>query len=164
MKSAITLLEEQHREVDDLFEEYEGLKDDASEEKLELFQTIADRLAVHATIEEKIFYPSVKVKATEDILLESVEEHLTVKRVIADLLELSASDEHFDAKVKVLKDIVQHHVQEERQELFPQVRRLFTRDELANLAEEMEKMVELLVGSNPRETIPAETGEAAPLN
>ena len=95
-----------------------------------LFIEIADKLAVHAAIEEHHFYPAVKAKRTEDILLEALEEHLGIKRVLADLLEIEASDESFDAKIKVLKEEVQHHVGEEEKDLFPKVKKILSKDEL----------------------------------
>ena len=121
--NAIDLLKSQHREVAKLFSKLE--KASKAADKTELFEEIADKLAVHAAIEEHHFYPAVKAKRTEDILLESLEEHLGIKRVIADLLEVSAEDETFDAKAKVLKEQVEHHVEVEESDLFPKVKRLF---------------------------------------
>src|SRR3954466_5751849 len=120
--SAIDLLESQHREVEKLFSQIEKAKDGAK--KTELFEEIADKLAIHAAIEEHHFYPAVKEKRTEDILLESLEEHLGIKRVLADLLDIDASDESFDAKIKVLKEQVEHHVEEEENDLFPKVKKV----------------------------------------
>jgi hypothetical protein len=77
---ALKLLKQQHDEVAELFEEYESLGEDAQSSKQQHFFQIADRLSAHATIEEKLFYPSVKIDETEDLLLEAVEEHLGVKR------------------------------------------------------------------------------------
>src|SRR6185369_7360153 len=107
--NAIELLEGQHREVEDLFEQMKEAETDKEKERL--FTDIADKLAVHATIEERHFYPSVKAKDTESILLESVEEHLTIKRTLAHLLDMDAGDEAFDAKIKVLEEEVSHHVE-----------------------------------------------------
>src|SRR5690348_7651469 len=99
---AIQLLESQHREVEDLFEEIEGSDD--NDEKTELFEELADKLAIHATIEEHHFYPAVKDRRTKDILLESLEEHLAMKRILADLMETSPEEDEFDAQIKVLKE------------------------------------------------------------
>src|SRR4029078_3591768 len=92
-------------------------------------------LAIHSAIEEKHFYPAVKERTTEAILLESVEEHLAIKRVIADLLQLDAGDETFAAKVKVLEDEVAHHVEEEEETLFPRVEQMFDDEALESLGE-----------------------------
>jgi hemerythrin superfamily protein len=160
--SAIDLLEFQHREVEKLFQKFE--KTSSGEEKISLFEEIADKLAIHAAIEEHHFYPAVKEKRTEDILLESVEEHLTIKRTLADLLKLDVGDEHFDAKMTVLKEEVQHHVGEEEKDLFPKVKKLLSADELAALEQEMvAEQDELEEEGNPRQSIPGETAEAAPL-
>jgi hemerythrin superfamily protein len=160
--SAIDLLESQHREVEKLFQKIE--KASKGEEKMRLFEEIADKLAVHAAIEEHHFYPAVKEKRTEDILLESVEEHLVIKRTIADLLKLDVGDVQFDPKIKVLKEEVQHHVGEEENDLFPKVKKIMSADELAALEQEMvAEQDELEEEGNPRESIPDETGEAAPV-
>jgi hemerythrin superfamily protein len=158
---AIELLKQQHREVEELFEKFEKAgKDDI---RMELFTRIADNLAAHATIEEKLFYPSVYVGPTADKLQEAVEEHLSAKRVIADLLDMEPSDEQFKAKVKVLQELVEHHVEEEEKDLFKSVKKLMTKEELATIGEQMEVMFAELIQSEPRMQIPRETDEAAPL-
>src|SRR4051812_17616515 len=126
--SAIDLLESQHREVEKLFSQIEKAKD--SDKKMELFEELADKLAIHAAIEEHHFYPAVKEKRTEDILLESLEEHVTIKRTLADLMRIDADDETFDAKVKVLKEEIEHHVEEEESDLFPTVKKLIAAADL----------------------------------
>src|SRR5262245_56375570 len=159
---ATTMLERQHREVEALFKQMEKAKSSGPRRKV--FEKLADALAVHAAIEEKHFYPSVRQRATEDSLLESLEEHLAIKRVIADLLALPEEDETFMAKVKVLKDEVDHHVEEEESTLFPKVEKLFDDEMLEALAEAMEEtQTELREAGNPRENVPLETEHAAPL-
>jgi hemerythrin superfamily protein len=160
--SAIDLLESQHRQVEKLFKQLE--KATKSDRKQRLFEEIADKLAVHAAIEEHHFYPAVKARRTEDILLEAVEEHLTIKRTLADLLKIDAEDETFDAKVKVLKEEVEHHVQEEESDLFPKVKKILAAEELDTLEQQMvAEQGELEEEGNPRTAIPGETGEAAPI-
>jgi len=158
--NAIDLLKSQHREVSKLFSKIEKTKE--ASDKAELFNEIADKLAVHAAIEEHHFYPAVKAKRTEDILLESLEEHLGIKRVIADLMEVDAEDETFDAKVKVLKEQVEHHVEEEESDLFPKVKRLFDKDQLEAMGQEMSaEQAELEAEGEPRRSVPSETGHPA---
>jgi hemerythrin superfamily protein len=158
--NAIELLESQHREVESLFSKIEKARSTAS--KTKLFEQIADKLAVHAAIEEHHFYPAVKHKRTEDILLESLEEHLAIKRVLADLLELEAGDETFDAKLEVLKEEVEHHVEEEESDLFPKVRTLIDQEQLEAIGQEMsDEQDELEERGDPRNAVPAETGQAA---
>jgi len=160
--TAVDMLESQHREVEDLFAKLE--KADRGDRKQKLFTQIADKLAVHASIEEEAFYPAVKAKRTEDILLESLEEHLGIKRVLADLIDLDASDETFEAKTKVLQEQVEHHVGEEEDELFPKVKKIFDEETLVAIAQQMALLQEeLLAKGNPRLAVPAETDEAAPL-
>jgi len=159
---AIELLKMQHEEAKKLFEQIEAAED---ENKEEIFEQLADALAVHATIEEKHFYPATKNARTEELLQEAVEEHLGVKRLIADLLEMSPEDAQFDAKVKVLKEQVEHHVEEEEGELFPKVKKMFKEDELDDLGVVMQDMADdLKAAGAPRESVPAETGSAAPLD
>ena len=128
--NAIELLEQQHRDVEKLFKKIEKAE---AGEKERLFDELADNLAVHAAIEEQHFYPTTKDARTEELLQEAVEEHLAVKRIIADLLEMEPDDAQFDAKIKVLNEQVEHHVEEEEEELFPKVKKLRSKDELEDL-------------------------------
>lgn len=160
--NALDLLKEQHDEVDSLFAMIENAKD--ADKKSELFIELADKLAAHATIEEKLFYPAVKAKQTEELLVESVEEHLQIKRILADLLELDVDDDHFDAKLSVMKEEVEHHARdEEEEELFPKVKKLLDKDDLEALGGEMSAMFEELLEGEPRLNVPSQTGEAAPV-
>lgn len=160
--NAIRMLKQQHREVAKLFKQLDGSRSD--ETRQSTFEEIADALAVHAAIEERHFYPAVKRQQTEDILLESVEEHLQIKRAIADLLEMDAGDDDFEAKAKVLQEDVEHHVEEEETSLFPKVEKLFDEEALVALGEEMEAtQEELKREGNPRDAIPGETDAAAPI-
>jgi hemerythrin superfamily protein len=158
---ATQLLTEQHTEVDNLFakiEKAEGIT------KRRLFEQLADKLAAHAEIEEKIFYPGVMAKQTEELLLESVEEHLAMKRIIADLLTLDPDDGHFAAKITVLKEQVRHHAHdEEEKELFVKVRKLMSKDELEGMGGEMAARFNTLIDKAPRRNVPAQTKTAAPL-
>jgi hemerythrin-like domain-containing protein len=164
MIDAIELLTQQHSEVDELFEKFEKASEGKDSQVLmELFARIADNLAAHATIEEKLFYPSVYVGPTAEKLQEAVEEHLSAKRVIADILGMDATDEQFKAKMKVLQELVEHHVEEEEKDLFKTVKKLMTKEELAVIGEQMEVMFSELIQSQPRMQVPAETDEAAPL-
>jgi len=158
--NAIELLKSQHREVAKLFAKAEKAKSPA--DKGELFDQIADKLAVHAAIEEHHFYPAVKAKRTEDILLESLEEHLGIKRVITDLMDTDADDETFSAKLKVLQEQVEHHVEEEETDLFPKVSKLFDKEQLEAIGQEMSaEQAELEAEGSPRRSVPSETEHAA---
>jgi len=160
--TALQMLKKQHREVEALFKQLDKAKSASTRQRV--FEKIADALAVHATIEERHFYPGVKAKGTEDILMESVEEHLEIKRAIADMLELDADDPSFEAKAKVLQEDVEHHATEEEEELFPKVEKLIDEETLVSIAEAMqETQAELLRDGNPREAVPNETDHAAPI-
>jgi hemerythrin superfamily protein len=158
--NAIAMLKHQHREVEALFNQMHRATADGP--RRNVFERIADVLAVHAAIEERHFYPSVKERSTEAILLESVEEHLAIKRVIADLLQLDASDERFAAKVKVLEDEVMHHVEEEEETLFPRVEQMFDDEALESLGDAMEEtQTTLLRTGSPRQAVASEIERAA---
>jgi hemerythrin superfamily protein len=160
--NAIELLKQQHREVEKLFK---GIEKAGPDEKEKLFDELADALAVHAAIEEQHFYPATKDARTEELLQEAVEEHLSVKRIIADLLEMEPDDAQFDAKITVLQEQVDHHVEEEEGELFPKVQKLHSKDELEDLGVLMEQTAEELKEQGaPRMEVPKETGTAAPLD
>ncbi len=159
---ALELLTQQHDEVEDLIADLEA-SDDA-EEKLELFQQLADKIAAHSAIEEKLFYPSVMTDDTEEQLLEATEEHLAVKRVLADMLAMEATDDRFDAKLSVLKESIRHHARDEEEDkLFPKLRKMFSADELAGLGNELLAMFEDLLEQAPRNEVPSQTRQAAPL-
>ena len=158
---AIELLKKQHEEVKSLFGQYENTEDGRS--KRGIFIRIADNLAAHATIEEKIFYPAVYVGELRDLLEEAVEEHLSAKRIIADLLDMSVEDDAFDAKVKVLKEQIEHHIEEEEGEMFGKVKKAVDQSQREQLGAEMEELFTELMSDSPRLAVPDETSEAAPL-
>lgn len=160
--NALELLTSQHRDVEETFSLIEA-SDDA-DSKAKAFEKLADSLAIHAAIEEHQFYPAVKAQDTEELLFESAEEHLGIKRVVADLMKLDADDETFDAKIKVLKELVMNHVEEEETELFPQVKQLMDNEQLEELGEQMESEAgQLYADGSPRMAIPSETEDAPPL-
>lgn len=157
---ALELLTEQHAEVDELIAHIE--KTDDADEKSMLFRQLADKLAAHSAIEEQIFYPCVISDDNCAELLEFTEEHLAVKRLVADLLALDADDAHWCAKLTVLKEELRHHAhQEEEGKLFPMLRKKLSADQLAGLGNEMLAMFEELIDQDPRMQIPSETTEAA---
>lgn len=158
----LEILTTQHSEVDELLEKLERGTGDRSA----LFLQLADKLAAHAAVEEKIFYPAVMTSATADLLRESVEEHLEIKRVLADMLALDPRDDEaaFNAKLNVLKENVTHHAHEEEEDkLFPRLRKLLSTDERAALGNDVLAMFEALIEREPRLQVPGETRAAAPL-
>jgi len=115
-QDAIALLKEDHRTVEKLFKDFESAKGDGRKEALA--QQICLELSVHAAIEEEIFYPACEGKVEEDLLKESYVEHDAAKVLIAEITAgQGADDEFFDAKVKVLQEEIEHHVEEEEKRL-----------------------------------------------
>ncbi len=137
---AITLLKDDHEAVSKLFKEFDNLGDQATTKKQALVEKIAKELTAHAFIEETLFYPfSVeRVPDVEDDVKEGIEEHHVLKVTMAELAAMSPDDEMYDAKVTVLKDVVEHHAGEEEDDWFPKVREAVGRNDLAELGEKME--------------------------
>lgn len=118
---AIKLLKDDHREVKKWFKDYEKLEDDA--EKQKLAQKICLALTVHTRVEEEIFYPATREAIEDDDLLDEAEvEHASAKDLIAQILSMKPGDDLYDAKVTVLGEYVEHHVEEEESEMFPECR------------------------------------------
>jgi len=118
--SALDLLEEDHREVEGFFDEYEELEDADEKERIALKICLA--LTVHTQIEEEIFYPAVREAIEKaELIDEAIVEHASAKQLIAEIEEMDPNDELYDAKVKVLGEQVRHHVDEEEDELFPEI-------------------------------------------
>jgi hypothetical protein len=110
---AVSLLKQDHRQVDAWFDEYEQLE--ANAEKLALFNKIALALKVHTRIEEEIFYPEERGDVEDDMLDEAYVEHQGAKNLIAEIEAMKPSEDLYDAKVKVLGEYIKHHVKEEEQ-------------------------------------------------
>lgn len=118
---AIKLLKADHKEAKTLFKQYEALEDDA--EKQALADKICTALTVHAQIEEEIYYPATREAIDDDDLLDEAEvEHTSAKQLIAEIRSMKAGDRLFDAKVTVLGEYINHHVEEEESEMFPESR------------------------------------------
>ena len=134
---AITLLRADHKTVEQLFKRYERAGDRAYVEKREVVDRIIEELSIHAAVEEQVFYPVARetVPATEDVVLESLEEHHIVKWVLSELEQMEPADERFDAKVTVLIENVRHHIKEEEGEFFPKVRDALSRTALSELGD-----------------------------
>ncbi|EYF08815.1 hemerythrin domain-containing protein [Chondromyces apiculatus] len=159
--NAIDLLVGHHRRLEDLFEKAMDATEDS--ERGRCFTEAADLLMAHMTIEERHFYPAVKAKRTEDVLLEGLEEHLSLKRVLADLVEMTTKDEKFEPKLHVLKEQAEHHHEEEEEHLFPKVKKLFDEETLTSLGAEMEATMKELAQKKPREAVLGQTEESAEL-
>lgn len=118
---ATVLLKTDHKRVSELFADYEEAN--SVKEKSQIAQQLCNELTVHAQIEEEIFYPAVK-KALKDkeLIPEATVEHATLKSLVAQIEEEEPGGEMYDAKIKVMKEYVKHHVKEEQNEIFPKAK------------------------------------------
>jgi hemerythrin superfamily protein len=138
--NVINLLKQDHRKVESLFEKLEPTTERGVKTRTDLFATLKQELDAHAYIEETYLYPVLeKAKETHDIALEAVEEHAVVKELLAELDELPKDEESWGAKLKVLKENVEHHVEEEEGEMFKKARQILSDDELESLGARMEQ-------------------------
>jgi hemerythrin-like domain-containing protein len=147
-KDACDLLDADHRAVKKLFNQFDELTGSSAQrsisQRMDIAREICMQLSVHAQIEEEIFYPQLRATFKKtDLLAEAEVEHATAKELIAQIESAQEPDEHFDAKVKVLGEYIDHHVKEERNEIFPKARSaraldlVAMRDELAARKEEL---------------------------
>jgi iron-sulfur cluster repair protein YtfE (RIC family) len=160
--NAVDLLIQQHREIEGMLRK--ALDTEEADAREQLYKQAADHLAVHVASEEQIFFPAVKAGRTEDILLESLEEHLALKRLIADLEGLQPSEKTFEPKLHVLKEQSEHHHKEEEDDLFPKVRKMMDGQRLDQLGNEMLALQKRMQrDGEPREAVAEQTDKAAPL-
>jgi hypothetical protein len=137
--NAISLLKADHDKVKKLLAELETTTERGIKTRTELFATIKGELMVHETIEEEIFYPALKAHPkAKDIVLEGYEEHHVVDLLMGELEAMSVDDERWGAKALVMKENIEHHIEEEEGEMFRDARRVFDRDELDDLGRRME--------------------------
>ena len=153
---AITLLEHDHQKVKKLMGEIEKTTDRGIKTREQLFNRLVQELTVHEKIEEQIFYPEVKERATskklEDLVTESYQEHHFVDVVKAEIENTPFGAEEWAAKFKVMMENIEHHAfEEEEGKMFPKVRRAFKKDELEDMGTRMDELKQQLM-----ETITAE--------
>ena len=139
--NAFTLLKEDHEKVSGIFAKLEETTERAEKTRTELFAQLKQELEIHAHIEETIFYPELKREAeTREITLEGFEEHHVVKMLLKELDDMSVDSEQWTAKLKVLKENVEHHVEEEEGEMFQKARQVIDEDEINRLGERMQEL------------------------
>jgi hemerythrin-like domain-containing protein len=148
-KDAIALLKQDHQNVRQLLKKLESAEE--GDERLELFSQIENELKVHTQIEEEIFYPAFhqasEGQKDEHLYYEAIEEHHVVDMVLPEISETDENSDEFAAKAKVLKDLVEHHAEEEETEMFPKARKLMDSSELKQLGEQLEERKMELMGS-----------------
>ena len=138
---ALTLLKNDHQELKKHLDAGEDTTERAVKTRAEILDTVSTLLIAHERIEEEIFYPALKEHPNaKDIVLEGYQEHHVVDLLVDELNEMVENDERWGAKFKVLKENIEHHVEEEEGEMFKTARKVFSAEELEELGEQMEKM------------------------
>jgi len=137
--NAYDLLKEDHKKVSAIFEKLDSTTERALKTREELFTKLNSELEVHAAIEEQIFYPALKQAAeTREIVLEAFEEHNVVKGLLGELSSTPKDSEKWTAKLTVLKENIEHHVEEEEGEMFKKARKVLTDQQAEQLGERMD--------------------------
>jgi hemerythrin-like domain-containing protein len=142
---ATDFLKRQHKDVMGLFKKVEKTEDARSRKAL--MQEIVANLKVHTTIEEEIFYPAVKdigTEKAEDMILEAGEEHHVVDLVLAELPKVDPAADTFEAKMTVLRELIEHHVEEEQDEMFPMAEKKLGKERIAELGQRLEARADAL--------------------
>ena len=163
-KDACDLLDADHKAVKKMFKEYDDMTGSRARtvlvKRLQLAKQICEELSVHAQIEEEIFYPAVRAAIKDNGLLDEAEvEHQSAKDLIAQIRSAIVVDDKFDAKVKVLGEYIDHHVKEERGEMFPKARAARKLD-LIGMRAELEARKEQLKGGMDAMGAAAQAGAA----
>jgi len=136
---ATDLLKKQHRQVEKLFKQCEKTED--ARQRRQFMEQIASALKLHTKLEEEVFYPAVREigsSKAEEMIDEAFEEHHVVDLVLAELPKVDPEDERFQAKMTVLSELVEHHVEEEESEIFKAARKTFDKKQLDQMGEQFE--------------------------
>ena len=142
---AIDLLKEDHAKVKKAFKTFEKMDKEDTDAMKELVTTVCEDLKAHTTIEEEIFYPAVRAEIEDDDLMNEAQiEHQSAKELIAQLESLEPNDPLYVATFTVLGEYVNHHVEEEEEEMFPEAKKLDL--DLEALGQQMKERKEELVG------------------
>jgi hemerythrin-like domain-containing protein len=139
---AISILKGDHQRVRQLLRRLENTTDRAATQRKDLLSEIENEVKVHTTVEEEIFYPAfkeaVRSKSDKETYFEAIEEHHVVDLVMPEIKSTEAASEQFGAKAKVLKDLIEHHAQEEESQMFPKARKAMTPGELDELGKRIQ--------------------------
>lgn len=145
------MLKEDHKKVKAMFQEYEKAGERAYAKKKEIAEKIFHELEVHTKVEEEIFYPAIKENTDKEgqaLVAEAFEEHRLVKEMIEEIKKLEVEDEVYQAKFKVLRENVEHHIEEEEGELFPEAKDALE-EGTEEVGDEMEERKEELQSQHP---------------
>ena len=138
--NAFQLLKEDHQKVKGIFQQLEPTTERASKTRTELFAKLKQELDIHAHVEETIFYPVIKREhETREVTLEGFEEHHVIKMLLKELEGLPVESEQWTAKLKVLQENVEHHVEEEEGEMFQKARQVLSEEQINDLGARMEE-------------------------
>ena len=145
---ALSLLKEDHEKVKKLLTDLDSTTERGVKTRTELFAKVKQELQVHEAIEEEIFYPALKEHPkAKEIVLEAYEEHNVVDMVMAEIEGVAFDDERWGAKLTVMKENIEHHIEEEEGEMFKQARQVFERKELEELGDRMESRKQALMST-----------------
>src|SRR5688500_7092685 len=136
---AIALLKQDHEEVKKIMEKLDKTTERGVKTREELFTKLKSEMTIHETIEEEIFYPALKEHPkAKELVLEGYEEHHVVDLIMGEISQTPYEDETWGAKFSVMKENVEHHIEEEEGEMFKQARQVFSKSELEELGTRME--------------------------
>jgi hypothetical protein len=145
---ALSLLKEDHKKVKRMLGELDSTTERGVKTREELFTKLKQELEIHEAIEEEIFYPALKEHPkAKEIVLEAYEEHNVVDMVMAEIEGVAFDDERWGAKLTVMKENIEHHIEEEEGEMFKQARQVFERKELEELGDRMESRKQALMST-----------------
>jgi hemerythrin superfamily protein len=147
--NATALLKTQHRKVEALFKKLESGRSD----KAAVLEELADSLAAHMAIEHEFLYPAAK-DVDDEMVNESFEEHSLAEVALKRLLATDTEDEAFDARVTALKELIEHHVEEEEEQLFPKVDKAIDEDTLASMGKAMKQRFDEVLEQGFAATVP----------
>src|SRR6266850_2188848 len=159
---AIALLKEDHKNVKELLKRLEETSDRSTSQREKLLTQVENEVKVHTTIEEEVFYPAfkeaIRSKSDAHLYFEALEEHHVVDLVMSETKGTDTDSEEFAAKAKVLKDLIEHHAQEEETEMFPKARKAMGAARLRELGQEIEERKRQLTSGTLRRAVEAITG------
>jgi hemerythrin-like domain-containing protein len=142
--NALTLLKDDHDKVKKMLADGEETTERAEKTRAEIFAKLKEEMLIHERIEEEIFYPALKEHPkAKDIVLEGFEEHHVVDEIMGELEATDVTDEQWAAKFKVMKENIEHHIEEEEGEMFDAARQVFSREELEDLGTRMLQLKKL---------------------
>ena len=144
---AVKLLKDDHEKVKKILNDLDSTTERGVKTRQQLFAKVKQELEVHEAIEEEIFYPALKEHPKmKDLVLEAYEEHHVVDTVMAEIRDVPFDDETWGAKLTVMKENVEHHIEEEEDEMFKQARQVFSKEELVQLGDRMQARKDELLG------------------